>query len=243
MAPTKRPFPRFIADASQEASPYGRWEERLLDEFAKACEPLAAEAGSALDPETVRWFPDRAWGGRIYVPASGRAAEATSDEDGEAVLAEYYGWISFEPAGNGDEPADLRSKVDFTDVTAEDNPDWKIDINDDVIGGWRTDGGRGGDVTLVWGLPLVRGAVAATAELDGEPLDQAPVTDGRFTLIAVDAVHGFGDDLYLEVKLWNRAVRELASESLYAESEPEPDDEDSDEDKLDEYHLGGGDSR
>ena len=123
------------------------------------------------------------------------------------------------PATDGDEPEDLRSRVDFTDVTAEGNPDWRIDLNDDVIGGWRTDGGRGGDVTLVWGLPLVRGAVAATAELDGEPLDQAPVSDGRFTLIAVDAVHGFGDDLYLEVKLWDRSVRQLASESLYAEAE------------------------
>ena len=60
-------------------------------------------------------------------------------------------------------------------------------------------------MTLIWGLPLVRGAVAATAELDGEPIDQAPVIDGRFTLIAVDAVHGFGDDLFLEVKLFDRA--------------------------------------
>jgi hypothetical protein len=224
MPPTRRPFPRFIADASQETSPYGRWEERLRGEFASACEPLAGEAGSALDPETVRWFPDRAWGGRVYVPASGRAAEQTMSEDGEQVLAEYYGWVSYDPGGSDDSgPADLRSKVDFTDVTAEDNPDWRIDLNDDVIGSWRTDGGRGGDVTLVWGLPLVRGAVAATAELDGEPLDQAPVADGRFTMIAVDAVHGFGDDLFLEVKLWDRAVRELASESLYAD--PEADEE------------------
>ena len=50
-----------------------------------------------------------------------------------------------------------------------------------------------------------------------EVLDQAAVTDGRFTLIAVDAVRGFGDDLYLEVKLWDRLLRESASESLYAE--------------------------
>jgi hypothetical protein len=230
MPPTKRPFPRFIADASQETSPYGRWEDRLRTEFASACEPLAAEAGSPLDPETVRWFPDRAWGGRVYVPAAGRATEATTGEDGEAVLAEYFGWVSYAPGGedDGEAPGDLTSKVDFTDVTAEDNPDWRIDINDDVIGSWRTDGGRGGDVTLVWGLPLVRGAVAATAELDGEPIDQAPVNDGRFTLIAVDAVHGFGDDLFLEVKLWDKAVRELASESLYAE--PEEDDEEDDDD-------------
>ena len=45
------------------------------------------------------------------------------------------------------------------------------------------------------------------------------VADGRFTLLAVDAVHGFGDDLYLQIKLWDRAVRELASEGLYDESE------------------------
>jgi hypothetical protein len=238
VAPTRRPFPRFVADASQETAPYGRWEERLLAEFARACEPLAAEAGSGLDAETVRWFPDRAWGGRVYVPASGRAAESTTDEDGELVLAEYYGWISYDPAASDDGgPADLKSKVDFTDVTADDNPDWRIDINDDVIGSWRTDGGRGGDMTLIWGLPLVRGAVAATAELDGDPLDQAPITDGRFTLIAVDSVHGFGDDLFLEVKLWDKAVRELAAESLYAEPEPEP--EGDAEESEDEGDQGG----
>jgi hypothetical protein len=88
-----------------------------------------------------------------------------------------------------------------------------------VVGSWRTDGGRGGDVTLIWGLPLVRGSVAATAELAGETVDQGPIVDGRFTLLAVDAVHGFGDDIFLDVKLWDRAVRELASEGLYAESE------------------------
>jgi hypothetical protein len=63
------------------------------------------------------------------------------------------------------------ARADFTDVIADDNPDWRIDLNDDVIGAWRADGGRGGDVTLVWGLPLVGGAVAATAVLGlvGQP--------------------------------------------------------------------------
>ena len=223
MPPTRKPFPRFIADAAQETAPYGRWEERLTSEFVSACEPLVPEAGSAVDPETIRWFPDRLWSGRVYVPVSARAADATTDEDGEAVLAEFYGWVSYVPGEDDGEPAAMRAKADFTDVTAEDNPDWKIDINDDVVGAWRTDGSRGGDVTLIWGLPLVRGAVAATAELDGETIDQAPVHEGRFTLVAVDAVHGFGDDLFLEVKLWNRSVRELASESLYAEADEEDD--------------------
>jgi hypothetical protein len=155
------------------------------------------------------------------VPVSGSAAEPTADEGGEEALAEYYGWVSFEATDEAEEPGELTAKGDFTDVTAAANPDWRIDLNDDVIGRWRTDGGRGGDITLVWGLPLVRGAVAATAELDGETLDQAPVTDGRFTLVAVDAVSGFGDDLYLEIKLWGRSVKLLASESLYAEAEAE----------------------
>ncbi len=227
MPPTKRPFPRFIADAAQQGRPYGRFEDRLREEFVKACEPLTGEAGASLDPMTVKWFPDRSWGGRVYVPASGRAATETVGDDGEAVLAEFYGWVAFVQAEGDGEPTDLRAMADFTDVTAEDNPEWKIDINDDVIGGWTTDGGRGGDVTLIWGLPLVRGAVAVTAELEGETLDQAPVTDGRFTLIAVDAVHGFGDDLFCDVKLFDRAVRVLASESLYAaEGEDESDESD-----------------
>jgi hypothetical protein len=226
--PTNRPFPRFIADASEETAPYGRWEQRLRESFATSCRPLAGDAGSPLDPETIRWFPERTWGGRVYVPVSGRATEPTTTEDGESVLAEYYGWVSFERPGT-DEPRELTAKADFTDVTAEDNPDWKIDLNDDVIGSWRTDGNRTGDVTLIWGLPMVRGAVAATAELGGELLDQAAVKDGRFTLVAVDAIRGFGDDLFVTVRLWDRRVNQVAAESLYADLDEE-DDEEKEED-------------
>ena len=224
MPPTNRPFPRFIADASDEAAPYGRWEQRLRDSFARACEPLAAEAGSPLDPETVKWFPERTWGRRVYVPATGRATEPTTDEEGESVLAEYFGYVSYERPDEA-EPDELTAKADFTDVTAESNPDWRIDLNDDVIGTWRTDGGRSGDVTLIWGLPLVRGAVAVTAELESETLDQAPVKDGRFTLVAVDAIRGFGDDLFVTVRLWNRSVRPIAAEGLYADAEEDGEEE------------------
>lgn len=221
MPPVSRPFPRFIADSSQEAAPSGRWAERLTAEFAKACEPLAAEAGAPLNPETIRWFPDRGWGGRVYVPATARATgpavPADAEEGAAPVLSEYYGWVSFlRPADDG-EPSDLRGRGEFTDVTAEESPEWEIDLSDDVIGPWRSESGRGGDVTLVWGLPLVRGAVAATAELDGEVVDQCPVRDGRFSLVAVDAVRGFGDDAFLTVRLWDRRLNAIATESLYDE--------------------------
>jgi hypothetical protein len=149
----------------------------------------------------------------VYVPVAARGAEAEGAEP-----VEYFGHVSFVRPEDG-EPGDLDARADFTDVVAEDNPEWRIDLNDDVIGAWRADGDRGGAVTLVWGVPLVRGAVAATAELDKEVIDQAPVEDGRFTLIAVDAVKGFGDDMYLEVKLWDRRLGGLAAESLYDEPE------------------------
>ena len=77
------------------------------------------------------------------------------------------GWVSFERPPDG-EPGELRASADFTDVTAEDNPQWKIDLSDDVIGTWHAEGDRGGDITLVWGLPMVRGAVQITT--DGSPM-------------------------------------------------------------------------
>jgi hypothetical protein len=210
--PLSRPIPRFIADSAQEKLPYGRWAERLRGEFESACAPLSEEAGMALDPESVEWFPERGWSGRVYVPVTGRG-----ESDGERVI-EYFGHVSF-VRPEDDEPRELRSTADFTDVVAEENPEWQIDLNDDVIGAWRTDGGRSGDVTLIWGVPLVRGAVVATAELDREVVDQAPVDDGRFTLIAVDAVKGLGDGDYLEIQLWDRRVNKLAAESLYDQPE------------------------
>ncbi len=86
----------------------------------------------------------------------------------------------------------MRAKADFTDLLADDNPDWKIDLNDDVIGRWRGEAGIAADVTLVWGRPLLPGAAAATAELDAETVDQEPTSNDRFTLVALDAMEGYG---------------------------------------------------
>lgn len=208
MTPNPRPIPRFIADTTQEGIPHGRFAERLRDEFAKACEAIEDLPAGAEPPAEIDWFPERAWGGRVWVPCSA----LTESEEGRL---ELFGLVSYVQPPDG-EPTDLSAKADFTDVLAEDNPDWRIDLNDDVIGRWRGENGRAGAVTLVWGRPLVRGAVAATAALDGETVDQEVVSQGRFTLIALDALEGYGDSVYMEVKLWSRRADELASESLYA---------------------------
>ena len=208
MPPDPRPIPRFIADTTQEGIPHGRFAERLRDEFAKACEAITDLPAGAEVPAEVEWFPERAWGGRVWVPASARS----ESEEGRL---ELFGHVSYVLPPGG-EPTEFAAKADFTDILAEDNADWRIDLNDDVIGRWRGENGRAGAVTLVWGRPLVRGAVAATAVLESETVDQEVVSRDRFTLIALDALEGYGDEIFMEVKLWSRRADELASETLYA---------------------------
>jgi hypothetical protein len=207
MTPNPRPIPRFIADATQEGIPSGRFSERLTAAFREACETIAELPTGAAVPDEIDWFPERAWGGRVWVPCSVK----TESEEG---TLELFGHVSYVLPPEG-EPSDFEAKADFTDVLAADNPDWRIDINDDVIGRWRGENGRAGAVTLVWGRPLVRGAVAATAELEAETVDQEVVSQDRFTLIALDALEGYGDEIFMEVKLWSRRAQLLASESLY----------------------------
>jgi len=208
MTPNPRPIPRFVADSTQEGIPHGRFAERLAGELRGACERIGELPDGTAVPEEFEWFPERAWGGRVWLPATARA-------EGPEGTLELFGHVSYVQEEDG-EQSDFRASADFTDVLAEDNPGWQIDINDDVIGRWRGESGREGSVTLVWGRPLVRGAVAATAELELETVDQEVVTDERFTLIALDALKGYGDDIFLEVKLWNRRGQTLATESLYA---------------------------
>jgi hypothetical protein len=208
MPPNPRPIPRFIADSTQEGIPHGRFAERLGEAFRATCAEIEDLPEAVEAPAELNWFPERAWGGRVWVPCTART-------EGEAGALELFGHVSYVQV-EGREPSDFRAKADFTDVLAEDNPGWRIDLNDEVIGRWRGENGRAGAVTLVWGSPLVQGAVAAGAELEAEIVDQELVSDGRFTLIALDALEGYGDQIFMQVKLWNRRAQELASESLYA---------------------------
>jgi hypothetical protein len=141
---------------------------------------------------------------------------------------EFFGYVSFtrseeEGENMGDaagEAANFRAVADFTDETVGQNPHWKLDLSDEVIGHWRGPGEARGDVTLVWGVPVgagMAGAAAVTAELGGETVDQCGLGQTRrFTLVALDAVTGLGpDNLYLEIKLWGKRSEPLAVETLY----------------------------
>jgi hypothetical protein len=203
MAPEERFVCRFAAEPPQEPLPYGRWAEALQAEFLDACLRMDGEGADLGEAGAITWFPDRTWAGRTYVPAT------TTSSTG----FELYGYVSFAPGDEESEPSDFAAWADFTDETADKHPEWKLDIAEEVIGGWRGEGGRVAAMTLVWGVPIVRGGYVATGELAGLTVDQCNLLEGRFTLLAPD---DYRED-YLEVALYDSRGDELARESLYEE--------------------------
>lgn len=215
MPPTDRFVPRFAAEPPQESAPYGRWAQRLTEEFLAACLRVDGAGQDLGEPGEIAWHPDRTYGGRTYVPAT---ALTTTQ-------VELFGYVSFAPAAEGEEPSALRAAADFTGETAERNPQWKIDLCDEPIDRWRGEEGRQASIALVWGRPLVPGAVVVTAELAGLAVDQCATLHDRFTLIAPD---DYRADT-LEIALFDRRGRELARESLYEEDDGEEDPRDEPE--------------
>src|SRR6185312_7076862 len=203
MPPEERFVVRFGAEPPQDPLPYGRWADTLQAEFLSAALRIDTEGAELGDPGSMTWFPDRTWAGRTFVPVTTRTSNSL----------DLYGYVSFTPGDADNEPGDFYSWADFTPETADANPDWKVDICEEVVGGWRGEGGEVAAMTLVWGVPLVRGGDTVTAELGAQTVDQIPVTGDRFTLLAPDAYR----DEYLDVVLWDDEGRELVRESLYEE--------------------------
>jgi hypothetical protein len=207
MPPVERFLPRFAAEPPQEELPYGRWEERLRQEFLSAALRLDGEEEDLGEPGTIAWYPDRTWHGRTYVPATTITANGY----------ELFGHVRYVPPPEDGNPSDFSAHVDFTEETAERNPDWKLDLCDEVIGTWRGQVGAVAAMTLVWGRPLISGGAIVTAELADLAVDQCELIEERFTLIAPD---DYRRDL-LEIKLFTAKGQELARESLYDAEEEE----------------------
>jgi hypothetical protein len=199
MPPTDRFVISFAAEPPQDSLPYGRWADTLREHFLAACREIDTEGEEVGDPGEIRWFPDRTYAGRTYVPAAARTSEGY----------ELFGFVSFAEGGEGSVgPGDFAAHADFTAEVAESNPDWKLDLNDE---------GKPADITLVWGVPMIPGGEIATAELANLAVDQCQVVEERFTLIAPDNYRGD----YVDVKLWGRRGELLAAESLYVEDDEE----------------------
>jgi hypothetical protein len=199
MPPARNLVPRYAAEPPHEGIPDGEWRDRLQAEFLAAAQSVADEAG---EPGEVVFYPDRTWHGRTYIPANAATASGM----------ELYGYVVFVPADDpDDEPTNFDAHADFTEHTAEQNPDWELDLSDEVVGTWHGLGDDVASMTLVWGRSLIAGGALATAELGGVSVDECPVEDRRFTLLAPDDYAGE----LLEVHLYSDDGDRLARESLY----------------------------
>src|SRR5262249_49624698 len=152
----------------QDSLPHGTWAETLSEHFLAACEDIETDGEDLGDPGEIRWFPDRTYAGRTYVPATARTVEGF----------EVFGFVSFADGGRqAIGPADFISGADYAEELAEDTPEWKLDLNDEVIGSWRGENGRRAEITLVWGVPLIPGGTLVTAELANLAVDQCDLVD------------------------------------------------------------------
>ncbi len=202
MPPTDRFVISFAAEPPQDSLPYGRRDELLREHFVEAAGKIDAPDEDLGEANDIRWFPDRTYCGRTFVPATARTSTGF----------ELYGYVSYI---DGEEPGEFLSFADYTGDVAENNPDWKLDLNEETIDYWRGENGSTAEMTLIWGTPLVPGGVIVTAELADLAVDQCTLVEERFTLIAAD---NYRED-FLEVKLWGGRGNRLASESLYVEDD------------------------
>ena len=203
MPPTDRFVISFAGEPPQETLPYGRWADTLREHFLTAARELDTEGADLGEAGEIAWFPDRTYAGRTYIPGVARTDQGY----------ELFGFVSFSEGSGG--PSAFDARVDFTSEVAESHPDWKLDLNDDVIGTWRGEQGKTADMTLIWGVPLVAGGEIVTAELANLAVDQCELVEQRFTMVAAD---NYRSDL-LEVKLWGKRGEELATESLYVDED------------------------
>ena len=204
MPPDERPIPRYVAEPPQEALPYGRWADTLAEQFLAACRDVDTDEDLG-DPGEVSWFPDRTYCGRTYVPCAAPTSNGY----------ELFGFVSFTREHEGAEARNFTAGADWTDETAEANPDWVLDLSDRELATWRGPQGRRGEITLVWGVALTANGVVATAELGPVTTDQCAIVEDRFTLVSLDSYTGD----FLEVKLWGAGGLEVAAESLYEDED------------------------
>jgi hypothetical protein len=202
MPPDQRPIPRFIAEPPHDALPYGRWADQLRGLFFEAVGEIDADGEDIGQPEEINWFPERTLYGRTYIPATARTSQGL----------EVFGFVAFDH-GPGGEPSSFTARADYTDETADANPDWQLDLSDEEIGTWHGSRELEANIALVWGHALKPGGALATAELGPTTTDQCEVVEDRFTLVSLD---GWTGDL-LEVRLWDGKGGLIASESLYEE--------------------------
>ena len=161
----------------------------LAEHFEKACETPIGD---------IVWFPDRTW-------AHLRSRHRTAADGGE-----WFGYVSYTREHEGAQAADFAAEADFTEETADENPDWTLDLRRRDRPLARQRGAPRDHHARLGRFAGVRRS-GATAELGPDTTDQCTLVDNRFTFVSLDAFTGD----YVEVRLYGKRGDELARESLY----------------------------
>ena len=170
MPPEERFVPRFAAEPPQEELPYGRWAGAAARGVPRGRAARSTRrARSSASRARSLWYPGpHAGTGARYVPATSLDRERLRAVRLRALRAR---------AGEDGEPSDFSAHVDFTEETAERNPDWQLDLCDEVIGAGAGSSAQSAAMTLVWGRPLVSGGRIVTAELAELAVDQCELVE------------------------------------------------------------------
>ena len=211
MPPVERFVCRFAAEPPQEALPHGAWAQTLQAEFLAACLRIDAEGEELGEAGELRWFPDRTWNGRTYVPVDGahddrpravrlRLLRPATRTDGRAEPSDFDSTRRLHRRDRRAQPglAASTSARRCRQLARRGRPQRRHDARL----------GRAADRRARASPPPSSPASRSTSARS--PTD-------RFTLIAPD---DYRSD-FLDVKLWDGDGRELASESLYVEDDDE----------------------
>ena len=138
MPPEDRFVSRFAAEPPQDALPSGRWADTLQAEFLAACLRIdtegeeLGEAGDAhLVPRPHVDGPHLRAGDRAHRP---RASSCSATSRSRPATRRH---------GDEQEPATSPPAPTSPTRLAEDNPEWRMDLCEEVIGGWRGESGDG----------------------------------------------------------------------------------------------------
>src|ERR1044072_3405966 len=117
---------------SPAPNPERRRAAPLPRRFLGACDALDDEGEDLGEAGEVDFHPDRTWHGRTYVPATTH----TSTRYG------LFGSGRVRPGGEDREPSEFSAVADFTSEPADENPDWELDLCEEVVGVWRGEDGE-----------------------------------------------------------------------------------------------------
>ena len=125
MPPLVRPIPRHIAEPPHELEPSGRWADQLSAVASSRPAPRSKPTSSSRNRSSTRSAGIRS----APTPSAPTSRQRLLNADG----VEFFGYVSFKASEHSD-PSDFSARADYTHEIAANNPDWKIDLNEEVIG-------------------------------------------------------------------------------------------------------------